>query len=494
MVSEKKITPERPLDNEEKALLESVDDNSDKIVELLQKLVRIDSRNYSEFVWTDRNKIMGFAEETMKMFGFETQLVKVPFPHADKEGGKNADHQHHSNLIANLGRENPAKLFQFNGHLDTVPFTEENWDIATPPLGGVVKDGRLYGRGACDMKSGVVCAMVAMWLLKESRYDIDGDVQLWLTPDEETHGAFGSAYMAEHHFDLVNADVTIIGESSAMDPLDSPAFSVGEKGPQWFELTFYGASGHGSMPKEKSNALNKAVRFMSKADRKLKFPKRKAPLSAFTLLKSILSRYRLLDLPKLMKTTKKPGNPLDEDGLNLRSLFRTTYSFDKIRCGTKVNVIPDKCELEVDFRALPGLSTQDLLNSIADYCTKLGYRVEFAGDYLNQQHSNEAIQKRPKDIDLSIITRGEGSYQDPDTPIGNLLSQSFVSVYQVAPVHFFSSGFTDMGNMREAGMKDIYVFGPKGGNVHEANEFVDLTSLQNVTKFYLLSAKRYLCE
>lgn len=486
MILEKTVNPEKPLDETEKNLLATVDQSKDDIVNLLQNLVRIDSRNYSEFEWSDRNEIMEYAKRIMDEYGFITSLYEVPFPHSD-EGLK------FMNLIANTRSKAVERKFQFNGHLDIVPFNESNWKQDTPPLGGVIKKGRVYGRGTSDMKAGVACAMTAMRLLKNSGQNLNGDIQLWLTPDEETHGAYGSAYMTKHHFDVVNADVTIIGEPSAVDPLNAPVFSVGEKGPQWFKLTFYGASGHGSMPKEKSNALNKAVRFMANADKKLNIPKKKAPLSAWQLLKTMLSRYRLFDLPKLMKSAGKDRNPLDEDGVSLGSLFKTTYSFDKIRCGTKVNVIPDNCELEIDFRALPGLTTQELLNAITIYCTKLGYRIELPDGYTNLQQDNAKMQARPIDIQLSIITIGNGSFQDPDTPLGNLLSQSFVSIYEVAPVYFFSTGFTDMGNMRDAGMKDIYVFGPKGGNNHEANEYADINSLVNVTKFYLLSAYRYLC-
>ena len=62
-----------------------------------------------------------------------------------------------------------------------------------PPLGAVIKDGHIYGRGSGDMKSGVAAMVFAMRALKESGLDFNGKLQLWCTPDEETHGAYGSA-------------------------------------------------------------------------------------------------------------------------------------------------------------------------------------------------------------------------------------------------------------------------------------------------------------
>ena len=164
----------------------------------------------------------------------------------------------------------------------------------------------------------------------------------------------------------------------------------------------------------------------------------------------------------------------------------------KINAGIKTNVIPDTCELSADFRAMPGLTTQELFDSIVKFCSKLKYRIELPEGYNNLQHENPKIKDEPIDVTLSIITIGEGSATDPNTEFGKIIQNSFEAVYETSPLFHFNTGFSDGGNMREAGMKDIFVFGPGGRNAHDANEYTDLSTLKDVTKLYLLIAYRYL--
>ena len=487
MIPEKKISPEYPLTSDEQKLLEIVDNNENEIVNLLQKLIRINSINKSEFEFCERNEIFKFAEQFMKEEGFNTTLYKAPF----SSGKKN---EFYYNLIATSKEDPSEKSLQFNGHLDIVPFNPDKWDSSIPPLGGVIKDGKIFGRGSMDMKAGIACQMMAMKLLKDAGVNLKGKLQLWLVPDEETHGIYGSAFMTKQHFDVVNCDATIISEPSSVKPFQSPAIAVGEKGPHWLKFTFFGVAGHGSMPKEHSNALNKAVRFMSNSKKQLKIPKVKAELTKLDFLKSLLSRFKLTDIPKLSFSTGEKKDVLDKDKISLSSIFETTYSFDKISAGTKTNVIPDKCELEVDFRVMPGLSTQRLFDSIVKYCSKLNYRIELPEGYTNLQHSNPKLVDEPVEIELSILTIGDGSFEDYNSEFGKTLANTFEGYFQSKVFYMFMPGFTDAGNMREAGMKDIYVIGPSGGHAHEAYEYADIDSLYDLTKFYMLLAYRYLSK
>jgi succinyl-diaminopimelate desuccinylase len=412
-------------------------------------------------------------------------LVKVPFP-----GGKSD--QYYLNLIASIEGKTPGKSLQFNGHLDTVAYNPDNWNKDTQPLSAVIKDGRMYGRGAGDMKSGIAAQIMAMKLLKESKMDFNGRLQLWCTPDEETHGAYGSDYMVKHYLDLVKTDATVISEARSQEPLQTPVITIGEKGPHWLKFIFYGVAGHGSIPKQKSNALNKAVRFMSNSRMSFKIPKRKLPVNTYTLIKSFLSRYKLPDLIELLSHKTATANPLEKDKRRMGMSFETTYSFDRIRAGQKVNIVPDQCELDVDFRVLPGLSAQELFDAIADYCTKLGYKVEFPVGYQNKQQSNGKFADEPVDIRICVITIGEGFLIDKHTQFGKVLARAFEAVYKTEPVYTFASGFSDGGNMLSGGMTDVFIVGPEGSNIHNANEYVNIESVISAVKLYLLVAYRYL--
>ncbi|MCD6356162.1 MAG: M20/M25/M40 family metallo-hydrolase, partial [Anaerolineaceae bacterium] len=350
----------------------------------------------------------------------------------------------------------------------------------------------LYGRGSGDMKSGVAAMVTAMRALKESGADFNGRLQLWCTPDEETHGAYGSEYMVLNHPDIVKTDATVISEARSQAPLQTPVITIGEKGPHWLRFTFYGASGHGSIPKQKSNALNKAVRFMANAEEYFEIPKPHMPINAFKYYLSYLKRYQLFDLLRLLSKKKKPDNPYEKDVRKLRTTFETTYSFNIIRAGRKVNIIPDRCELDVDFRVLPGLSSQGLMDAISNYCTILGYKVELPEGFTNKQEKKRSFKDEPVDVRVSVITIGEGFFVDKKSDFGAALGNAFEAVYETAPVHTFASGFSDSGNMIAGGMHDVFNIGPHGYNHHNANEHVDIESVISAAKLYLFTAYRFL--
>ncbi|MHA1915185.1 MAG: M20 family metallopeptidase [Promethearchaeota archaeon] len=486
IITEKKIIPQRPLTDDEKDLLALVDENEELVVNLLQQMVQIESLNLSEFVFSERNEIFKFVETFMSDAGFRTKLFKSPFLSGKED-------EFYYNLIASYEGDSSERFLQFNGHLDIVPYNPDTWDEDTPPLSGVIKEGKLFGRGSVDMKAGVACQMIAMKLLKNSGKKIKGKLQMWFTPDEETHGAYGTKFMTRNHLEVIKADATIVSEPSIIRPLQSPYIGIAEKGPHWFKFTFHGAAGHGSWPKEKSSALNKAVRFMSQATRKLKIPKYPAPITKKKNRKMLKKRVNLNEYKKEQaKIVSK--NPYDKDKRSSDNLYKTTFSFNMINAGVKTNVIPDTCNLEVDFRTIPGLKTQELIDAIVKYCSKLKYKIELPDGYRDLQHSKSKFKEEPVDISLSLITIGEGSSIDPNSGFGVLLQHAFEAVYEVKSIFSFGTGFTDAGNMREVGLENTFVLGPGGRNAHGSNEYVEIDTLKDITKLYLLVAYRYLSD
>ena len=379
VLEEIKIIPEVPLTEEEFELLSLVDDVEQEIIDLLQQLVQLDSMNLAEDIYVEKHEIFEFTKDYMEKAGCTTKLYKSPF----MSGKKN---EFYYNLIATYDNKKKGRILQFNGHLDIVPYNPDNWDEDTPPLGGIIKEGKLYGRGSIDMKAGVATQMMALKLLRESGKKIKGKLQMWFVPDEETHGLYGSRFMPEKHFDDVNADATIISEPRISKPLQSPAIGIGEKGPHWFKFTFHGVAGHGSWPKKKSNAINKAVKFIHNANKKLKIPKMKPPVTNAQSIKMLKNRVGKSGLREFRKYTPEKL-PLDRDKRTMSNRYNTTFSFNQIKAGVKTNVIPDTCELEVDFRTMPGLKSQELVDSIVKYCTKLGFKIELPKQFKNIQDS-----------------------------------------------------------------------------------------------------------
>jgi len=184
----------------------------------------------------------------------------------------------------------------------------------------------------------------------------------------------------------------------------------------------------------------------------------------------------------------------NEDGLGVGNFFKSTISFSQIHAGTKVNVIPDTCDLEIDIRVLPGISLQNILDTIAWYCTELGMHIELPEGNANMQKQTKKLQKRPVDVAVSVISSTIGTFEDIRRPFMQLLQQAFEDVYHVKAIHFFAPGGSDAVSFRMAGISDVVLLGPTGGHAHEENEFVWVDQLAKMCKVYLLAAFRMLCK
>lgn len=498
LMPEKNISPPEALSASEQNLLSLVDSHEEDLITLLQDLISYDSRTYNAETFSDLHPIVSYCEEFFKKFDVPTQVINCP--HRDDPN------KTWPNLVAQVGGNSSGPRFGFMGHLDIVPFNPENWMKPLSPLQAKIIEGKMYGRGTADMKSGVAAQMMAVALLKKSNLPFSGELQMIFTPDEEIDGNYGAAFLAKDHHPIAEADVRIISEPTGQPPIKSPAIIIGEKGANWFRLTFHGASGHGSQPKRKSNALNKAARFIHLSHKKLKFKKTTPPMTRWDLVKGLLARYKIKDL--LKSTSPSPSQnavdqspkslskeeSYDEDGSSLGSFFKSTISFNQIQAGTKTNVIPDTCTLEADIRTLPGITTQDLVDDLVKYASKLGYRIEFPKKYQNLQKENAKWSKRPVDITAEPISTNKGGQESKESELCQILGTQFEKVYGKRRLYFFSPGMTDATHFRKEGINNIVIFGPSGEHAHDANEYVYLEDLILCTKVYLLTAYKYLTK
>jgi succinyl-diaminopimelate desuccinylase len=128
-----------------------------------------------------------------------------------------------------------------NGHIDVVP-AGAGWTV--DPFGGTVRDGRIYGRGASDMKAGIAAAVFAAEAVRRAGVALNGSVEISGTVDEESGGFAGMAWLARAgRIARDRTDAVIIPE-----PLNVDRICVGHRGVYWFEVTTRGRIGHGSMP------------------------------------------------------------------------------------------------------------------------------------------------------------------------------------------------------------------------------------------------------
>lgn len=166
------------------------------------------------------------------------------------------------NVVARHEGSGSGPCVHFNGHLDVVQ-TGAGWTV--DPFGGVVRDGKVYGRGACDMKGGIAAAVVAVEALIDSGLELPGAIEISGTVDEESGGYGGVAYLAERGwFSKPRVDHVIIPE-----PLNVDRVCIGHRGVWWAEIETLGRIAHGSMPFLGDSAIRHMTAVLEKFETEL---------------------------------------------------------------------------------------------------------------------------------------------------------------------------------------------------------------------------------
>jgi acetylornithine deacetylase/succinyl-diaminopimelate desuccinylase-like protein len=231
------------------------------------------------------------------------------------------------------------------------------------PFGGELVDGIVWGRGAIDMLNLTSTMAVAMYRLAKSGWRPRGSLIYLAVADAEAGGFLGAGHLVERHADAVKCDY-VITESGGV-PIPTKAghtlkVTVGEKGGNWRRLTVNGTPGHGSRPFKTDNALVTAAKVVQR-------------LAEYRPKARILDAWRgyvqSLHLePGLTEALTDPDRVYDAisdlDNLALareaHACTHTTFSPNIAHGGTKVNVIPDRVDIDVDIRSLPGVEQHEV--------------------------------------------------------------------------------------------------------------------------------------
>ncbi|MBU4311169.1 MAG: M20 family metallopeptidase [Candidatus Omnitrophica bacterium] len=203
-------------------------------LELTRKLVSFNTINPPG----NERPCVEYIADLMKKKGFETTFHEY-------ETGR-------SNLIARLPPTTTAacKPIVLSGHIDTVPLGQASWSVS--PFDGEVHDGKLYGRGTSDMKSGVAACVLAAIKLADLQVR-KAEVAVIISAGEET-GCKGVLELVKHPKLLGECGALIVSEPTDNRPM------VGHKGSLWLNLHFKGVTAHGSMPDLGDNAIYKACK------------------------------------------------------------------------------------------------------------------------------------------------------------------------------------------------------------------------------------------
>lgn len=224
-----------------------------------------------------------------------------------------------ANVLGRLRGTGERKALLFNGHLDVVPVGEIAWKH--DPFAGVIDDGKVYGRGSSDMKSGLAAMLAAIFAVKAAGKELKGDLIFSGSAGEETDSIGAKMFLEQGHLEGVGA--IVVGEPS------SCGVNVAEKGALWIQVTTKGKTAHGAFPDQGVNAIAAMNDFLTE-------------LRAYTF-----------------KYT--PNEIVGHPSMNIST----------INGGVKTNVVPDRCVLTIDIRTVPGMKHEEIVNDCKEICRKL---------------------------------------------------------------------------------------------------------------------------
>ena len=323
----------------------------DEAVSLLQRILQTDTTNPPG----NELEAAQILDDFFRAHGVETEVDEFLSGRA--------------NLLARLpgeGRDRPSLMLC--GHMDVVPASGTAWDA--DPFAAELRDGKIYSRGASDMKSGLAAMAVAVANLRQEETAFPGDVLFAATASEEVDCRGARRFVERGILEGVRA--VVIAEPTREDVI------LAHKGALWVEITTRGKSAHGSAPETGINAIE----------------------HMHHVLGELLQNFRF---------------EVDPDP----TLGAPTLSVDRIDGGVAVNVVPDECRLQIDIRTVPaqdhGEILQDIerrIDSLRDDLPGLNYEIEVMQERL--------AVNTPEEERIAQVAEGlrEETYDSPSSRAG----------------------------------------------------------------------------
>ena len=374
------------------------------------------------------------------------------------------------------GRDPEAPALLLMGHTDVVPANPDGW--MRDPFGGELIDGEVWGRGAVDMLNLTASMAVATRRLAEEGFRPAGDLLYLAVADEENLGEAGAKWLVEHERDAVAADY-VITESGGI-PLPTPSgvklpIVVGEKGTHWTTLRVRGTPGHGASPLLTDNALVKAAEVVRRIDAYR--PDAQIHATWRRLIES-------LGLPPELSEPMLEATGFREmcEALPMVGLARmahacthTTITPTVVHGGSKVTVIPDWVDVDLDIRPLPGQSGDEIDAMLRD-----------------------ALGDLADEVELRVRQHDDATESPADTPLWDTLQRVSSKLFPgSAAVPLMMMGATDARFFRRAGAV-AYGFGLFSQHItfdefssmfHGDNERIDQESLRLSTELWEATAR-----
>ncbi|WP_299968781.1 acetylornithine deacetylase/succinyl-diaminopimelate desuccinylase family protein [uncultured Roseobacter sp.] len=408
-------------------LSDAIDTRRDALTALARDLIRIPTLNPPGDCYRD---ICDLLAARLADRGFATQLIRATGAPGD------SDRYPRWNVIARHEGTRPGDCVHFNGHTDVVE-VGQGW--TRDPFAAEIDEGRIYGRGACDMKGGLAAAIIAAETFIDTHPDYAGAIEISGTADEESGGYGGVAYLAEQgFFDPARVQHVIIPE-----PLGTHQICLGHRGGWWAEIETHGEIAHGSMP----FLGDCAVRHMG------------AVLQAFEtqLFPALASRHT--EMPVIPDGARNAT-------LNINSIHGGLAEFTPDDTSLPAHCVPDSCRITIDRRFL----IEEPLDAVRAEITDL---------------LDDLKATRPDfDYTLTELNTVLPSMTDHTAPVVRTVSEAIHRVTGRTAAYVASPGSYDQKHIDRIGkLKNCIAYGPGDLELaHKPDEYIDIDDMLESAK------------
>ncbi len=387
-----------------KALSAAIAARRDDLIALTQDLIRIPTLNPPG---ENYRLICEYLDTRLRAAGFRTELIRAEGTPGDCTAYPRW------NVVARREGRRPGACVHFNSHTDVV---EVGAGWTHDPFGAALVDGRIYGRGACDMKGGLAASIIAAEAFLGVCPDFAGAIEISGTADEESGGYGGVAYLAEKgYFSPQRVQHVIIPE-----PLNKDRVCLGHRGGWWAEIETFGEIAHGSMP----FLGDCAVRHMG----------------------AVLEKFESDLFPAM--AARRTGMPVVPEGarsstMNINSIHGGQAEKPAGSTALPSHCVPDSCRIVIDRRFL----VEEPLDAVRDEVTALL-------DGLKSTRPNFDYALRELNAVLPSMT-------DRAAPVVRTLARQIEAVLGRAPEYVASPGTYDQKHIDRIGrLKNCVAYGP----------------------------------
>ncbi|QXT39516.1 acetylornithine deacetylase/succinyl-diaminopimelate desuccinylase family protein [Gymnodinialimonas ceratoperidinii] len=412
-------------------LLTAVSSRRDALIALTQDLIRFPTLNPPGLQYLDICEYLG---ERLRRQGFTVELVRAKGAVAD------SDTYPRWNMVARLER-GAGDCVHFNSHHDVV---EVGHGWTKDPFGGELEDGRIYGRGACDMKGGLAASVIAAEAFIATHPEFNGAIEISATADEESGGYGGVAYLAEQgYFAPERVQHVIIPE-----PLNKDRICLGHRGVWWAEIETHGRIAHGSMP----FLGDCAVRHMGAVLAEME-------ASLFPLLAT-----KRTDMPVVPEGAK-------QSTMNINAIHGGEPVQEEDYTGLPAACVPDRCKITIDRRYLIEENEGEVRAEIVSVLEKVkAERPDF------HYELNELWSVSP-------------TMTDRDAPVVKTVEAAIAKVLETRAEFVVSPGTYDQKHIDRIGtLKNCIAYGPGILDLaHQPDEWVGVQDMEDSAKVMALT-------